>query len=819
MNPFLAHQAALTQRLLFLFAFTQVAAGADSPEAIVFFEKRIRPVLVDKCYKCHAADAEKIKGGLLLDTRKGIRQGGDNGPAVVPGDVKRSLLIEAIRHLDKDLAMPPKEKLPDAVIEEFEKWIAMGAPDPREGGGAAVVSTIDIEEGRKHWAFQPISTPPVPAVKDSSWPRTDIDRFVLAALEAKGLRPVEDAAPAELRRRIAFDLTGLPPHEPDGSQEPQGAHEQIARHLQSPRFGERWARHWLDVARYAESSGSGHNVAFPLAFRYRDWVVDSLNADKPYDRFIREQLAGDLLPSASDAQRNEQLIATGFLAVGVKDLRENKLHRFRMAIADEQIDATSRAFLGLTIACAKCHDHKFDPIPTADYYALAGIFTSSEPMLGARRNREREPFAAGVIPLAGGSSDFTNEDQRTLLKLRVDSTYKRLALRDEKLRILRERGLSQTRTPKIEAMLDQLPSVQKFKREVDEIEARYEAIRVRYDAAMPHSVMGMRDVKPADCAIHIRGEDTQLGDVVPRGFPRVLTTAETMPVKAEQSGRLQLAEWIADPRHPLTARVMANRIWQHLFGMGLVETPDDFGRTGQPPSDPALLDHLAQRFLAHGWSVKKLIAEIMNSRVYRLGTAHDAKAFEIDPANRLHWRMNRRRLDSDALLDAIRSISGDLVIERPRPVFLSTPQDDRVKSMDFKAWVAPTLSHRTIFQPVLRDRVPDEWSLFDFPVPELVTGRRSETTVPTQALYMMNSPFIVEQSARTAKRLLARASEPGALIAAAYVQILNRAPNESDYQEAQQFLKQIPADSTKPEKAAAVLCQMLFASAEFRYLY
>ncbi len=796
-----------------MLASVAAANGADTREGVEFFEKRIRPVLVEKCYKCHAADSEKIKGGLLLDTRKSIRQGGDTGPAVVPGDTKRSLLLTAIRYADKDMEMPPKERLSEEVVADFEKWIAMGAPDPREGGGAAAVSTINMEEGRKHWAFQPIANPAVPKVKDASWPRTDIDRFVLAALEAKGLRPVADASPVELRRRISFDLTGLPPHQ---SHESHEIHEQVAQHLQSARFGERWARHWLDVARYAESSGGSHNVAFPLAFRYRDWVVDSLNSDKPYDRFIREQIAGDLLPSTSDAQRNEQVIATGFLSVGVKNLAENDQKRFRMAMVDEQIDATSRAFLGLTIACAKCHDHKFDPIPTSDYYALAGIFRSSEPMLGARRSRQADSFAVGVIPLAGGPQDFTDDDQRTLLKLNVETTKTHLALRDEKYRILREKGLGQKRDASVKhaAMLDAIPSVQKAKQAVVEVEARYNAMRERHYAALQHSVMGMREAKPDDCAVHIRGEDSQLGDVVPRGFPAVLTTAASPKINPTQSGRRELGDWIASPQHPLTARVMANRVWQHLFGMGLVETPDDFGKTGQPPSNPALLDHLAQRFIAHGWSVKKLIAEIMTSRVYQLGTAHDAKAFEIDPANRLHWRMNRRRLDSDALLDAIRSISGDLVLERPSPVIPNTPRDDRVKSMDFTAWVDPTVNHRTIYQPVLRDRVPEEWSMFDFPVPELVTGRRGETTVPTQALYIMNSSFIVEQSSKTAKRLLAGAADPTALIAAAYDQIINRAPTRSEVADAEQFLKQL-----SHEKAAAALCQALFGSAEFRYLY
>jgi len=785
--------------------------AAAAKEGLAFFENRIRPVLVKKCYECHSTASKKVKGGLLLDTRAASLRGGDLGPAVVPGDLKRSLLIEALHHADKDFAMPPKEKLSDEIIADFEKWIGMGAPDPREGGSAATTSTINLEEGRKHWSFQPIQNPPVPQVKYKSWPRTDIDRFILAALEAKNLRPVPDASPVELQRRIAFDLTGLPPT----SSEIRHPSSAIDALLHSPRFGERWARHWLDVARYAESTGGSSNVNFPLAYKYRDWVVDSLNSDKPYDRFVREQIAGDLMPATSDPQRNDQLIGTGFLALGVKNLGEFNHKRFRMAMVDEQIDVTSRAFLGLTIACAKCHDHKFDPIPTADYYALAGIFRSSEPMLGARRNRNTDPFATGVMPLAGGGSDFTDKDQTNLLKAVGERTRTSLAARDEKLRLLREMGVNQNNREKEYAKVAHIPSVQKLDAESKEAEARLAVIRGRYFAALPLSAMGIRDTKPNDCQIHIRGEDTQLGEEIPRGFLRVLTTPETQPVNREQSGRLELAAWIASPKNPLTARVMVNRIWQHLFGTGLVETPDDFGKTGQLPSNPALLDHLAHRFIAHGWSVKKLIADIMHSRVYQLGTAHDAQANEIDPANRLHWRMNRRRLDSDALLDSIRSISGDLVLDYPKPMFNHAPYDDRIKSMDLKAWFAPTANHRTLYQPVLRERVPDEWSMFDFPVPDLVTGRRGVTTVPTQALFIMNSPFIVEKSKKTAERLAQTATTPDALIRNAYALILNRPPTDDEQRDAVAFLQ----NASSPETARASFCQTLFASAEFRTLY
>lgn len=785
------------------------ASAALAAEDTTFFETKIRPVLVEKCYSCHSAEAEKVKGGLLLDTREGIRRGGDAGPGVVPGEVKKSLLISALRYED-DLEMPPKEKLPPEVIADFEKWIASGAHDPREGSAGPLAGTINLEEGRKHWSFQPITNPPVPAVKDESWPRTDIDRFILAALEAKGLKPVSDATPEQLRRRIAFDLTGLPPVESETS----NVESQTASLLASPRFGERWARHWLDVARYAESTGGGHNVMLPLAFRYRDWVINAFNEDMPYDEFIHQQLAGDLLPQATDAQR----IATGFLCIGTKDLREASQKRFRMEMAEEQIDATSRAFLGLTVACAKCHDHKFDPIPTRDYYALAGIFTSSEPMLGARRNRQRDPFAARIQPMSAGSG-FTDADQADMLKLRVDLTYATLKVRDARWAVFKELNVPVKQAKKEhEALADAHPTVLAAKAAEEALEVRYEKLRQRYNAALRTSITAMREDRPADVPIHIRGEDAQLGAVVPRGFLQVLTTAETRPVNPKQSGRLELAEWIANSRNPLTARVMVNRIWQQLFGAGIVETPDDFGKTGQPPSNAALLDHLASRFIAHGWSVKKMVAEIMHSRVYHLSTAHDARACEIDPSNRLHWRMTRRRLDSDALLDSIRSISGTLKLEAPAPRIVEIEKDDRIKSMNPAEWLKAVTVHRTIYQPVLRDYVPEDWKVFDFPDPDLVTGKRSLTTVPTQALYLMNSPFITEHAQKTAQRLLEKVQGSTALVQAAYTAILNRAPTTEEATEATAFLKAFLATDSNPESAAAALYQTLFASAEFRYL-
>jgi cytochrome c553 len=799
-----------TMKWPFLFLLTSALASAA--EDMAFFEAKIRPVLVGHCHSCHSAEAEKIKGGLLLDTREGIRRGGDTGPAVVPGEVTRSLLVRAVRHEDPDLEMPPKKKLPAEVIADLEKWIAMGAPDPREGKPGAV-TTIDLEEGRKHWAFQPLSDPPVPEVKDNSWPRTDIDRFILAALEAKGLRPVADAAPHDWRRRLHYDLTGLPP---DPS-ERRGAAD-VSALLASPRFGERWARHWLDVAGYSESSGGGQNMLLPVNFRYRDYVIAAFNADKPYDRFLREQIAGDLMPAKDAAQRDEQLIATGFLSIGTKNTLDENDKRYIMTVVDEQIDSMSRSVLALTIACARCHDHKFDPISTRDYYALAGILRSSEPLAGAWR-RHFLPWSQALQPLSDAPDVFSDAE----LAEQLAAAKTRMSLNGKRYRLQRaavqEAGLTKASDAELEAFYQTRPEVMEVVQEMERLQKIVGRHNDKLNKLLPFLTSAMRDAaKPEDCAVRIRGEESQLGEVVPRGFPEVFTNPATPKVNPAQSGRLELAAWISSPDNPLTARVMVNRVWHHLMGAGIVESCDDFGKTGEPPANAALLDHLARRFIAGGWSVKQLIRDITDSRVYQLGTAHDAKAHELDPANRLNWRANRRRLDADALRDSLLAISGRLVLTPPpleSQVHLRV-EDNRIVSTDIPKLLAPTERHRTIFRPILHETVPADLTVFDFPEPEMVTGRRSVTTVPTQALFLMNSPLVVEHARHTARRVAGLGTDTPARIAAAYQLILARDPSDGERGDAAAFLRDFPG--TEDESLAA-FCQTLFASAEFRYLY
>ena len=383
-----------------------------SVDGMAFFESKIRPVLVKQCFGCHATGVEEVKGGLFLDTKQGMRRGGDNGPAIIPGNVDGSLLIQAMRYTDKDLQMPPSKQLPDSVIKDFEAWVKMGAPDPRDGSAPKAAKTYDTEAAKKWWAFQPLKRPAVPKVGDSSWPHNDIDRYVLALLESKNLKPVADADKTTLIRRVTFDVIGLPPtpEEVDSFCKDTDADaygKVVDRLLASPQFGERWGRHWLDVARFAESTGKDVNMTYPDAWRYRDYVIDAFNNDKPYDQFIREQLAGDLLPAATAKKRAEQQIATGFLAVGPKSMSEQASRQFELDLADEQVATTTQSFMALTVGCARCHDHKFDPILQRDYYSMAGIFLSSKTKFGtlAGPRNFNESDLIEILKAADGTLD------------------------------------------------------------------------------------------------------------------------------------------------------------------------------------------------------------------------------------------------------------------------------------------------------------------------------------------------------------------------------------------------------------------------------
>jgi cytochrome c553 len=652
------------------------AAAAEPGRAqIEFFEKKVRPVLVEHCYSCHSATAKKVRGGLLLDTRAALRAGGDSGAAVVPGKPHDSLLLKAIRYEEHE--MPPAGKLPAAMIADIERWVRDGAADPRDAPADVKTSKrADVAAAKQAWAFQqprPQSTPPV---RNTAWPRTKIDSFILARLELATLAP---APPADRRtwiRRVTFDLTGLPPTPAEveafiGDTTAAAEARVVDRLLTSPHFGERWARLWLDIARFAEDQahivGSDRSLFYPNAYLYRDWVIKSLNDDMPYDRFVKLQLAADLI----DPKDTTDLPALGFLGLGPKYFGRKS----PAVIADEwedRIDVVGRGLLGLTVACARCHDHKFDPIPTDDYYALAGVFAGTKMF-----NR---PLDAAKTAEASNPKD---------------------------------------------------------------------ALHV------------VAEGKPTDVTVAIRGDLENKGPIAPRHFLRVLCAAEPSRFH-DGSGRRELADAIADPLNPLTARVIVNRVWAQFFGRGIVGTPSNFGALGEPPTHPELLDDLAVRFVESGWSLKWLMREITLSATYSQGS--DARPQTTDPENRLLSRMNRRRLSVESWRDSLLATAGQLDLAVGGKSI--DPQD-------------PKENRRTVYSAVSRLELNRMLALFDFPDPNATADHRAETTTPLQKMFVLNSPFVVAQAAALAERL-ATESDAGARIDRAYRLLYGRPPTDAE---------------------------------------
>ena len=694
-----------------------------------------------------------------------------------------------------------------------------------------------------HWAFAPIRKAPAPVVNDTAWPRTDVDRFVRAAQEAKGLDTAPDANRRTLIRRVTFDLTGLPPRPEDVeafvADESPGAFERVVdRLLASPRFGERWGRHWLDVVRYAESTGRTRNFPFPVAWRYRDYVIDAFNADTPYDRFITEQLAGDLMPETRDRNvKNRRKIATGFLAIGTKDLNERNAAQYKMDQVDDQMDVTSRAFMALTVSCARCHDHKFDPIPTRDYYALAGIFSSSTLLDGyANRKRGNNGY---VQPTRYHSLELDKSEMAALTKTKAPAQAG--GKKNARRRPNAQQQQAQRRLTQINAQLKRLAEARKqipknnraalrknrqqtnrLRKQQRQLAGQVKKKRGRRGNAARkitgNEAMGVRDhANPEDVAICIRGDVGNRGERVPRGVLTVFDGVEQPEIASRESGRLQLAQWLGNPAHPLTSRVIVNRIWHYLFGAGLVRTVDNFGVSGEKPSHPELLDWLARELIADGWSIKTTIKKLVMSRVYGLASTRDDASFEIDPDNRLLWRMSPRRLEAEALRDAMLAVSGQLDLARPKasPV-MTLPQAD----LGRRRGAAPNLAasnHRSVYLPIVRNDVPGVLGIFDFAEPSTVTGRRSVTTVATQALYLMNSSFVVERSRHSARRLRdSGAKTTDEMTDAAYRIALGRPATDIERERIRAYVGDYEPSQTKDPWPSVI--QAIFASAEFRYV-
>jgi cytochrome c553 len=814
---------------------TSNAHAGISADQLNFFEKNIRPVLVEHCYKCHSSNSEKIKGGLTLDTKHGVVIGGESGHAgVTPGNLVESSIYEAISWKNDDMQMPPKKKLSAEVLANFKKWIEMGAPDPREQKVANATGgrrDINMDEGRKHWSFQKPVHQALPAVKTKGWAKSDIDTFILAGMEKQGLKPVKDADRATLIRRIAFDLTGLPPT-PDevkafiADTSPDAVKRVIDVYLDSQRFGERWGRHWLDVARYGESSGKDVNVLYPHAWRYRDYVIDAFNRDKPYDQFLKEQIAGDLMKFDSKRDQAQKIVATGFLAIGSKGHNNRDKRQFAMDLVDEQIDAMSQSMLGLTLACARCHDHKFDPVTQRDYYALAGIFLSSEALFGTYSQLQnantsslieldREASATSALAAISGS------EYAELKKRHDEAALTAANIRDQ------VRGMS--------AMQRDSQNASNFLR-IRSSSDRAESVKADLDLfhsdGTPRTLaMGLLDRdRPINSPLLVRGDIKQAGDIVPRGLVEVLCAKDEPRNISEGSGRLDLAYFIASKDNPLTARVMVNRIWLKLMGSGLVATPDNFGIMGMKPSHAELLDYLALTFMEKDWSVKQLIRTIMLSRVYQMGSNYDAQNYAADPDNKMHWRMSQRRLDAEAIRDSMLAVAGALNLYPidGSPVARAGEGREGMISL-LREVISKPVTYRSVYLPIVRDQIPEVLSVFDFPDASLVNGERDSTNVPSQSLFLMNNQQAIGSADAFAQRIAKYEGTPSERLTYAYQLAFARAPTEQEMAAIRSFWSRFPQQaaegkSTKETKdkaqlaALSAFCQSLIASAEFRYL-
>jgi hypothetical protein len=753
-----------------------------------YFEQHIRPLLAANCYPCHSAKAARPMGGLLLDTKAGMLKGGGSGaPAVVPGKPDESLIVTAVRGTGP-LKMPPGKKLEASEIEALVEWIKMGAPDPRTEGATTAAAPYDWEKAKQHWSFRPVTDPTPPEVTPGEWNGTAIDRFIKANLDAEKLVPQPRASRLVLLRRATYDLTGLPPapEEVDAflkDTSPLAYERLIDRLLASPQYGEKWGRHWLDVVRYADTAGDNSDFPVPSMFRYRNWVIAAFNRDEPYDRFLREQLAGDILAAregAGDLEDYQQKeIATGYLANARRF--GSRAAEFHLTI-DDTIDNLGKGVLGLTVACARCHDHKFDPIPTTDYYALFGIFKSTR---YAHAGTE-------IYPHTYGFAAMKPEEQHELQRFEDE-----LAGLDNRLEDIKANKIKFA-TPGERSKAEK------------EIHERYYVLHKEYPYF--EKAYAVSEGAAANARIMVRGEPQTLGPSVARGFLTVLG-GQKVPPEEKGSGRLELAQWITDPGNPLTARVMANRIWQWHFGRGLVATPDDFGTRGEAPSHPELLDYLASRFVEGGWSVKKLHRLIMLSRVYQEASGDNEANGLKDSKNAYLWKFNRRRLDAEELRDSLLAVSGNLEFspggEQPFPPEMGWHYTQHTPFMGADDKFAT--NRRSVYLMQQRIRKQPFLELFDGADPNAETGTRPLTTTALQALYAMNDPFFHAQAEALAGRVTSAAQSEGERLRYAFRLLYGRAPEKDELREMHQFLAEAGAE----EQSWPALMRVLLASSEF----
>ncbi|MEP7269932.1 MAG: PSD1 and planctomycete cytochrome C domain-containing protein [Acidobacteriota bacterium] len=922
-----------------------VAAQNQSADSSDFFEKKVRPILAANCQSCHNQKARVAE--LDLTTAEGLARGAETGPVINRANLQESALLKVISYHEK-LKMPPGGKLKDEEITTLTEWVRMGAPWP--GAGSPLAATPRkpgrelTEEEKKFWAFQPMSNPQPAGVRGVRWARTAIDQFVLSRLEEKGLSPAPPADRLTLLRRATFDLTGLPPTTSEiasflGDRSPGAFEKVVDRLLSSPRYGEQWGRRWLDVARYADSTGNDEDHRYPNAWRYRDWVIEAFNRDLPYDQFVRDQIAGDLLAAegtdgASGVNRRG-IVATGFLALGAKALAQQDKTKMLYDVYDEQVDVTTRAFLGMTVACARCHDHKFDPILARDYYSLVSIFAStrsfkdanafvSEPLnkplvpksamdqyLAAKRAHDdrvkknryeidaildgvkqpalaranedlgrimtasRRVYAAGADVSVEAKKvglepraferwiDYLKpgkprehllawqnaaEGELTSVALEYQSRFsKRVAEWEDKTRTWRKKydnALASNKSPlpdkpSFEAGRDRFfaevyfdkdgPTAVRTEDEANlpaDLREQLKTLRAKRDELKkqapeePDMACAVEDGEVVSQKVFVRGDYHNPGEDVGKEFPRILVSRIRPEVVLKGSGRLEFAKWLTDPEHPLTARVMVNRVWGWHFGEGLVRTPDNFGKMGERPSHPELLDYLARQFVRSGWSMKALNRTIMLSNSYQMASQPSEAAMAKDPENRLLSRFNRRRLSVEEMRDSLLALDGSLDLKMGGTLQSGTGTDG--ENDNKRLSLNPEkLNRRTVYLPLRRANLPALLNLFDFGDATTVNGRRQLTNVPTQALFWLNSDFLAERSTNLAKSFLSNGEESESQrIRRAFTLIFGRRPTIEESASAAKYLAGYRTQFAKRtnQEAWASLSRVMLAANDFNYV-
>ncbi len=764
------------------FAPPVLAANPESkpdPAAIEFFEKKVRPLLVDHCYSCHGP--KKAMAGLRLDTADGVKKGTDEGPVISPGNPEKSKLLASVKR-SGDYPMPPTKSLPPEAVTVLAEWVKIGAPFPSGG-----TTTVDPSASAKnHWAYQPVKNPAVPKLEKQ--PTNPVDSFLLAKLSEKGQSFSTPADRRTLIRRAYFDLHGLPPTAEQiekfvADPDPNAFAKLVEELLKSPHYGERWGRYWLDIARYSDTKGYVFNEDrnYPFAWTYRDYVIQSFNEDKPYNRFVVEQIAADRLDLGND---KKPLAALGFLTLGRRFL--NNTHD----IIDDRIDVVTRGLMGLTVQCARCHDHKFDPIPIADYYSLYGIFASTTepkelPLIG---EVERTPELIAY-----------EKEQAKLDQAVVSERERRLGLKLDAVKAVT--GFSPTlRQP--DRLLDRAD-----RDTLARLQKNADKFRAASNFAPPRAMVVSDSSNPFDPYVFLRGSQFNHGPRVPRQFLAIATVGDRKPFPKTTSGRLELANAIADPKNPLTARVLVNRVWAYHFGAGLVRTPSDFGVRSDPPTHPELLDWLATRFVEDGWSIKELHRRMMLSAAYQQSAEVRPDLAKVDPENRLLGRQNRRRLDFEALRDGMLAASGKL--------------DTKIGGRPVELFKAPFPNRRTVYGHIDRQNLPGTFRAFDFASPDTHSPQRYQTTVPQQALFLMNSPFVAEQAKAVAARPeVAEAKDVAGKATAIYRAVLGRNPTTEELSLASAFAEEAMEAKPKPGQLsiAEQFAQVLLLSNEFAFV-